>query len=67
VTVIEKAKDVNTLSVEDLVCYLKVHEIGHEIHEILLDPNSIWDPKLDNIIRWTHLESHWIIVQTNKS
>jgi len=33
VTVIEEAKDLNTLSVEDLVSSLKVHEIGLNEHE----------------------------------
>jgi len=28
VTAIEEAKDLNTLSVEDLISYLKCHEIG---------------------------------------
>jgi len=33
VTAIEEAKDLSTLSVEDLVCSLKVHEIGLDEHE----------------------------------
>jgi len=33
VTAIEEAKDLNTLSVEDLVSSLKVHEIGLNEHE----------------------------------
>jgi len=33
VTVIEEANDLNTLSVEDLVSSLKVHEIGLNEHE----------------------------------
>jgi len=33
VTAIEEAKDLNTLSVEDLVSSLKVHEIGRNEHE----------------------------------
>ena len=32
-TAIEEAKDLNTLSVEDLVSSLKVHEIGLNEHE----------------------------------
>jgi len=34
VTTIEEAKDLNTLSVEDLVSFLKVHEIGLNEHEL---------------------------------
>ena len=33
VTAIEEAKDLNTLSVEDLLSYLKCHEIGLNEHE----------------------------------
>jgi len=33
VTAIEEAKDLSTLSVEDLACSLKVHEIGLDEHE----------------------------------
>jgi len=34
VTAIEEAKDLNTLSVEDLVSFLKVHEISLNEHEL---------------------------------
>jgi len=33
VTAVEEAKDLNTLSVEDLVSYLKVHELSLNEHE----------------------------------
>jgi len=34
VTAIEKAKDLNTLSVEDLISSLKCHEIGLNEHDV---------------------------------
>jgi len=41
VTAIEEAKDLNTLSVEDLISSLKVHEIGLNEHESAKKPKSI--------------------------
>jgi len=41
VTAIEEAKDLNTLSVEDLVSSLKVHEIGLNEHELAKKVKSI--------------------------
>jgi len=41
VTAIEEAKDLNTLSVEDLVSSLKVHEIGLNEHELANKVKSI--------------------------
>jgi len=41
VTAIEEAKDLNTLSVEDLVSSLKVHEIGLNEHESTKKNKSI--------------------------
>jgi len=41
VTVIEEAKDVNTLSVEDLISSLKCHEIGLNEHESVKKPKSL--------------------------
>ena len=41
VTAIEEAKDINTLSVEDLISSLKVHEIGLNEHEYAKKTNSI--------------------------
>jgi len=41
VTVIEEAKDLNTLSVENLVSSIKVHEIGLNEHEPAKKVNSI--------------------------
>jgi len=41
VTAIEEAKDLNTLSVEDLISSLKVHEIGLNEHESTKKPKSI--------------------------
>jgi len=41
VTAIEEAKDLNTLSVEDLVSSLKVHEIGLNEHEHVKTAKSI--------------------------
>jgi len=41
VTAIEKAKDLNTLSVEDLMSSLKCHEIGLNEHESVKKPKSI--------------------------
>ena len=40
-TVIEEAKDLNTLSVEDLISSLKCHEIGLNEHEPIKKPKSI--------------------------
>jgi len=44
VTTIEKAKDLNTLSVEDLVSSLKVHEISLNEHEPAKKRKSITLP-----------------------
>jgi len=44
VTAIEEAKDLNTLSVEDLVSSLKVHEIGLNEHEPARKVKSIAPP-----------------------
>jgi len=41
VTTIEEAKDLNTLSVEDLISSLKCHEIGLNEHEPIKKPKSI--------------------------
>jgi len=41
VTAIEEAKDLNTLSVEDLISSLKCHEIGLNEHEPIKKPKSI--------------------------
>jgi len=41
VTAIEEAKDLNTLSVEDLISSLKCHEIGLNEHEPVKKPKSI--------------------------
>jgi len=41
VTAIEEAKDLNTLSVEDLISSLKCHEIGLNEHEPIKKPMSI--------------------------
>jgi len=41
VTAIEEAKDLNTLSVEDLISSLKCHEIGLNEHEPIRKPKSI--------------------------
>jgi len=41
VTATEKAEDLNTLSVEDLVSYLKVHEIRLNEHELTKKSKSI--------------------------
>jgi len=41
VTAIEEAKDLNTLSVEDLISSLKCHEIGLNEHELVKKPKSI--------------------------
>jgi len=41
VTAIEEAKDLNTLSVEDLISSLKVHEIGLNDHELAKMNKSI--------------------------
>jgi len=41
VTTIEEAKDLNTLSVEDLISSLKCHEIGLNEHESIKKPKSI--------------------------
>jgi len=41
VTAIEEAKDINTLSVEDLISSLKCHEIGLNEHEPMKKPKSI--------------------------
>ena len=40
-TAIEKAKDLNTLSVEDLISSLKCHEIGLNEHESIKKHKSI--------------------------
>ena len=40
-TTIEEAKDLNTLSVEDLISSLKFHEIGLNEHEPIKKPKSI--------------------------
>ena len=40
-TDIEEAKDLNTLSVEDLISSLKCHEIGLNEHEPIKKPKSI--------------------------
>ena len=40
VTAIEEAKDLNTLSVEDLISSLKCHEIGLNVHEPIKRPKS---------------------------
>jgi len=47
VTAIEEAKDLNTLSVEDLVSSLKVHEIGLNEHEPARKVKSIALPSED--------------------
>jgi len=41
VTAIEETKDLNTLSVEDLISFLKCHEIGLNEHEPVKKPKSI--------------------------
>jgi len=41
VTTIKEAKDLNTLSVEDLISSLKVHEIGFNEHEYAKKPKPI--------------------------
>jgi len=41
VTAIEEVKDLNTLSVEDLISYLKCHEIGLNEHEPARKPKPI--------------------------
>ena len=41
VTAIEEAKDLNTLSVEDLISSLKCHEIGLNEHESIKKHKSI--------------------------
>jgi len=41
VTAIEETKDLNTLSVEDLISSLKCHEIGLNEHESVKKPKSI--------------------------
>jgi len=41
VTAIEEAKDLNTLSVEDLISSLKYHDIGLNEHESIKKPKSI--------------------------
>jgi len=41
VTAIEEAKDLNTLSVEDLISSLKCHDIGLNEHEPIKKPKSI--------------------------
>jgi len=46
VTAIEEAKDLNTLSVEDLVSSLKVHEIGLNEHEPAKKVKSIVVPSI---------------------
>ena len=40
-TAIEEAKDLNTLSVEDIISSLKCHEIGLNEHEPIKKPKSI--------------------------
>ena len=40
-TATEEAKDLNTLSVEDLISSLKCHEIGLNEHEPIKKPKSI--------------------------
>ena len=40
-TAIEEAKDLNTLSVEDLISSLKCHEIGLNEHDPINKPKSI--------------------------
>jgi len=41
VTAIEEAKDLNTLSVKDLISSLNCHEIGLNVHEPIKKPKSI--------------------------
>ena len=57
VTAIEEAKDLNTLSVEDLVSSLKVHEIGLNEHEPARKVKSIALP----LINYIYIEFHSII------
>jgi len=54
VTAIEEVKDLNTLSVEDLVSSVKVHEIGLNEHEPATKVKSIALPskgKSEGILR----------------
>ena len=56
-TAIEEAKDLNTLSVKDLVSSLKVHEIGLNEHEPARKVKSIALP----LINYIYIEFHSII------
>jgi len=61
VAAIEEAKDLNTLSVEDLVSSLKVHEIGLNEHELAKKVKSIALPWLRCILLLL-LTKQWLLV-----
>ena len=65
VTAIEEAKDLNTLSVEDLVSSLKVHEIGLNEHEPAKKVKSIALPYLkgshQNLLKLLNLKMNHLM------